>query len=179
MRCLLAGFFALFVLAPAQAAPLRSTDLISTDAVLHWISRYRDHPDPASVPDVLQAASRFGAFENPERAGVYVGFLAGVLTENPAQAEEIAARSLAMQERDRWVVDARASPIPGCPTGRSCCAASPAACRATTCSATNTSTARWRRSPNSRCRRSPPASSACSKRLHLDKVFGDGPSQGS
>jgi hypothetical protein len=104
MRSLLAGFFALLVLAPAEAAPLRSTDLISADAVLHWISRYREHPDPASVPEILQAASRFGAFENPERSGVYVGFLAGVLTENPTRAEEIAARALAMQERDRWVV---------------------------------------------------------------------------
>ena len=104
MRFLIAGFVALFVLAPAAAAPLRATDLVSSDAVLHWISAYRDHPDPAGVPKILQAASRFGAFENPERAGIYVGFLAGVLTENPAQAEEIAARALAMQERDRWVV---------------------------------------------------------------------------
>jgi hypothetical protein len=104
MRRLIAGLIALFVLAPAEAAPLRPTDLVSIDAVLHWISRYRDQLDRAGVPKALQAASRFGAFENPERAGVYVGFLAGVLADNPAQAEEIAARSLAMQERDRWVV---------------------------------------------------------------------------
>ncbi|MGZ5840666.1 MAG: hypothetical protein ACXWJ8_01865 [Xanthobacteraceae bacterium] len=112
MRCLIAALIAsviaLCVLAPANAAslaaPLRSTNLVSADAVLHWISRYREHPRPDDVPAIIQAASRFGAFENPERAGIYVGFLAGVLTSNPRDAEEIAARSLAMQERDRWVV---------------------------------------------------------------------------
>ena len=77
---------------------------ISIDAVLHWISTYRNHPDAGSVPMALRALSRFGALENPERAGVYVGFLAGVLTENPDAAEEIAARSLTVQERDRWIV---------------------------------------------------------------------------
>lgn len=100
----IAGLVALFMLAPVEAAPLRSTDLVSADAVLHWISRYREHSNPADVPAIMLAASRFGAFENPERTGIYVGFLAGVLTEHPAQAEEIAARALAMQERDRWVV---------------------------------------------------------------------------
>jgi hypothetical protein len=108
MRSLLAALIALCVLAPAEAAPksapLRPTDLYSADAVLHWISRYREHPRPGDVPAVIAAASRFGAFENPERAGIYVGFLAGVLTSHPQDAEEIAARALAMQERDRWVV---------------------------------------------------------------------------
>jgi len=34
------------------AAPLRSTDLVSADAVLHWISRYREHPRPGDVPAI-------------------------------------------------------------------------------------------------------------------------------
>jgi len=104
MRCLIAGIIALLLLAPAGAAPVKATDLVSINAILHWINHYREHPDPAGVPKLLQAASGFGAFDNPERAGIYVGFLAGVLAENPAAAEEIAARALAMQERDRWVV---------------------------------------------------------------------------
>ena len=104
MRCLIAGLVALFVLSPAQAAPRQSADFYSTDAVLHWINGYRSHPDPFDVPRAMQAASRLGAFENPEHAGVYVGFLAGVLAANPAHAEEIAARALAVQDRDRWIV---------------------------------------------------------------------------
>jgi hypothetical protein len=117
MRRLIAGLIALFVLAPAQAATLRPADLSSTDAVLHWISSYRDHPDPAGVPVALRALSRFGAFDNPEHTGVYVGFLAGVLTANAGQAEEIAARSLSMRERDRWIV-VRAIAYSGLPNWR-------------------------------------------------------------
>jgi hypothetical protein len=104
MRWLIAGLAALLMLGPAQASPIKASDLTSINAILHWINHYRERPDPASVPKMLHAASGFGAFENPERSGIYVGFLAGVLAENPAQAEEIAARSLTMQERDRWVV---------------------------------------------------------------------------
>lgn len=104
MRCLIAGLVALFVLSPAQAAPLQSANFVSTDAVLHWINGYRSHPDPAEMPRAMQAASRFGAFESPEHSGVYVGFLAGVLATNPARAEEIAAQSLTVQDRDRWIV---------------------------------------------------------------------------
>jgi len=104
MRRLIAGLVAMLVIAPANAARLDPSDFTSTNTVLHWISAYRDHPDPASVPAIMKAASRLGAFENPERASVYVGFLAGVLTDNPQQAEEIAARTFAVPERDRWIV---------------------------------------------------------------------------
>ena len=117
MRALIAGLLALFVLAPAQAATLQPSDMVSIDAVLHWISRYRAEPDPADVPKIMTAASRFGVFDNPEHAGVYVGFLAGVLHDNPAHAEEIAARSLVMNERDHWVV-VRAIAYSGLPDWR-------------------------------------------------------------
>jgi hypothetical protein len=120
MRRLMAGLIAVFgvlFLAPVEAATLRPADLASTDAVLHWISRYRDHPDPAGVPQAMRALSRFGAFDNPEHAGVYVGFLAGVLTENPARAEEIAARTFTVRERDRWVI-VRAIAYSGLPNWR-------------------------------------------------------------
>ena len=108
MRCLIASFLILFILAfmpaPTWAARIGSTDLVSADAVLHWINRYYKHPDPADVPTAMRAASRLGALNNPEHAGVYVGFLAGVLTKNPRQAEKIIARTLSMREDDRWIV---------------------------------------------------------------------------
>lgn len=103
MHRLIAALVVLLGIAPAAAAP-RASDLASINAVLHWITTYRSHPDAAGVPAAMQAASRFGALENPERAGVYVGFLAGVLTANPARAEELAARALTVQEQDRWLV---------------------------------------------------------------------------
>lgn len=104
MQRFIAGLIVLLSIPPAAAAALRANEVSSVNAVLHWISTYRSHPDPAGAPVAMRAASRFGALENPERAGVYVGFLAGVLTVNPARAERLATHTLAVQEQDRWIV---------------------------------------------------------------------------
>ena len=52
----------------------------------------------------MRALSRLGAFNQPERAGVYVGFLAGVLAANPDRSEWLIAETLKM---------ARARPLGG------------------------------------------------------------------
>lgn len=105
MRYLIAAFISLLILAPAHAtARLQAADVISTETVLRWINDYRNHPYPADVPAAMHALSRLGAFNNPEHAGVYVGFLAGALTENSSQAENMIARTLSMREEDRWII---------------------------------------------------------------------------
>jgi hypothetical protein len=104
MRWLMAGLVALLVASPASAAALRPSDLTSSDALLQWISAYRTRPDIAGVPKVMVALSRFGAFNDPERSGVYVGFLAGVIGANPDKADALVAKMLAMRERDRWII---------------------------------------------------------------------------
>ena len=43
-------------------------------------------PIPDQVPGAVRAMSRLGLLSDPEGSGVYVGFLAGVLASNPAQA---------------------------------------------------------------------------------------------
>ena len=65
---------------PAAATQqLRTIDLMTPDSVLRWINGYRQKPDPSSVPDVVKALSRMSAFKDPESAGPYVGFIAGVI----------------------------------------------------------------------------------------------------
>jgi hypothetical protein len=109
MHWLKAGLVA-FVLAsssfisPSQAAPVRMSDLASTQAVLHWISLYRRGPDPTSVPKVMRTLSTLGAFNDPEHCGVYAGFFAGVLAANPRRAEALIAQTLKMKSDDRWMV---------------------------------------------------------------------------
>ena len=105
MRWLIAGLFALLAASPAAAAALRPADLASTEAVLHWISGYRSSPMSSGVPRRHAARlSRFGAFNDPERCGVYVGFLAGVIGSNPDKAEKLVAKTMTMRERDRWII---------------------------------------------------------------------------
>jgi len=104
MRWLLAGVLALLAAVPAPAATSRPADLTSADAVLRWISAYRSKPDLNSVPTAILAASRLGAFEDPERSGVYVGFIAGVIGIHPDKADTLVSKLMAMRERDRWII---------------------------------------------------------------------------
>jgi hypothetical protein len=103
MRCLCAGLIALLLLSPAMAAP-RPPDITSADAALRWISAYRGKPDPGNVPAVMRALSRFGACNEPDRCGVYVGFLAGVLESNPDMTEQLISQTLTVRIEDRWIV---------------------------------------------------------------------------
>ena len=52
----------------------------------------------------MQTLSRLGAFNTPERAGVYVGSLAGVIADNPDRAEDILARITPIPEADQWII---------------------------------------------------------------------------
>ena len=103
MRLLIAGLLALFVLSPAYAAT-HPPNIASSEAALSWLNGYRDKPDPENVPAVMQTLSRLGSFNDPERCGAYIGFLAGVIGGNPQQAETLVARLLTMRSQDRWIV---------------------------------------------------------------------------
>ena len=94
----------LLLMAPAQAAPSRLVDLVSTESVLRWINSYRTKSDPAGVPAAVQALSRFGALKDPEQAGAYVGFIAGVIAANPDKAEALIAKMLPLPTGDQWVI---------------------------------------------------------------------------
>jgi len=86
------------------AAPARLNDFTSADAVLRWINAYRTKPDPAAVPEAIRALSNFGAFKDPESAGVYIGFFAGILNANPGRAEEIVNKTLPLPAENQWVI---------------------------------------------------------------------------
>jgi hypothetical protein len=104
MRWLVAGLVALLAASPASAAALRPADLVSSETVLQWMSAYRAQPDVDGVPKAMLALSRFGAFNDPERSGVYVGFIAGVIGSNPDKADKLLGKMVAMRERDRWIL---------------------------------------------------------------------------
>ncbi|MCC6947069.1 MAG: hypothetical protein IT539_04805 [Bradyrhizobiaceae bacterium] len=56
------------------------------------------------MPQAIRLAGRVGAFKDPEQAGVYVGFLAGVLSANPARAEAMISKILPLPPEQQWVV---------------------------------------------------------------------------
>jgi hypothetical protein len=101
----------------AQSAPTRGTALSTPEAILGWMNTYRTRPDPSVVPQIVKALSRAGTLRDPESAGVYVGFVAGVLGSNPNQTEQLLHRMLPLPPEDQWLA-VRAVAYSGLPNWR-------------------------------------------------------------
>ncbi len=108
--CLLAGIiciaFGAVILPGAVAAPaIHLTEYSSRDEVLRWVDGYRGHPDPGAVRFAMKALSNSGALRDSDSAGVYVGFLAGVIGAQPKAADALIGKVLPMlAEEDQWLL---------------------------------------------------------------------------
>jgi hypothetical protein len=95
-------------LAAAQAAPpKRQSDkheFTRPEDLLRWINGYRTQPNPHKVPQLVKTASEMGIFRDMETAGVYVGFMAGVIESNPKKAEALIARMFPMPPEDQVAI---------------------------------------------------------------------------
>jgi len=103
MRSLIISLVALALAAPAEAATLESGGA-PNNTIFQWIEAYSDKPKPNTAPKAVKDMSKFGAFRNPEGAGFYVGFIAGVLGANPKNAEKLAGKMLPLPPEDDWVI---------------------------------------------------------------------------
>src|SRR5262249_21522792 len=90
--------------APAVAALPNAATFTSIDSVGRWIANYRAKPDPMRLPAMVRALSQIGAFKEPEAAGVYVGFIAGVIGANPGKAEDLINKMIAVAPAEHWVI---------------------------------------------------------------------------
>lgn len=88
---------------PAVAAS-QKLDFATQQDVLRFVNGYRARPEPLQVPAAFRALSNQGALRDPEVSGTYAGFLAGVISANPAEAENLLARTLPLPPEDQWVV---------------------------------------------------------------------------
>ena len=92
------------MIAPAVAAPQLNAALNSTDAMLKWINNYRNKPEPEGLPVLVRGLSTMQAFKDTESSGAYIGFIAGVLGNDPDHAAELVARMLPIAPADHWVL---------------------------------------------------------------------------
>ncbi len=76
----------------------------STEAVLTWINRYREQPEPRRLPDAVRAMSALGLLRDMDQAGVYVGFTAGVLGANGTLARDLIARMFPLPPEEQALV---------------------------------------------------------------------------
>ena len=104
MRRLVAAVVASLIPTLVSAAPHRLPDYAGKETLLGWISVYRHNPDPDRVPTAVRVMSRLGLLSDPESAGVYVGFLAGVIASNPGKAEALIARVFPLSTEHHWAI---------------------------------------------------------------------------
>jgi hypothetical protein len=87
--------------AVAANAPLPFSSLPST---IDWINSYRAERPAAQAPLAIRALSYHGAFKEPEAAGVYVGFIAGLIGTHPDNAETLIRKMLPVRDEDQWAI---------------------------------------------------------------------------
>ena len=61
-------------------------------------------PTPERLPDAFKAMRELGQFKEVEQAGIYVGFIAGVIGANPDTAEKLVSDMFPMPPPDQVVV---------------------------------------------------------------------------
>ncbi len=76
----------------------------STEELLKWINGYRKDPDPKRVPQAVHAMSAFGVTRDIDQAGVYIGFIAGVLGANPGTAKDLISNMFPLPPEDQVLV---------------------------------------------------------------------------
>jgi hypothetical protein len=103
MRRVLSVLALVALLQAAAAAPPPPT-APWPGAAQRWIKSYRKKPEPLSVPAVIRGLSERGALKEPESAGLYVGFFAGVLGANPRHAWSLIEKTLPLPFEDQWIV---------------------------------------------------------------------------
>ena len=104
MRRILTIAFTVLTLAAFSPPAFAARDNVTTENVLRWINNYRAKPDPSRVPDAIRALSRLGVLAEPEKAAVYVGFLAGIVAANPQKAEQLIGKMLPLPDENQWII---------------------------------------------------------------------------
>lgn len=79
-------------------------EFTSSQDLLKWINAYRAKKDPARVPEAVRAMSALGLFKDLDAGGVYVGFMAGVIADDPARAEALIAKFFPLPPEEQVVV---------------------------------------------------------------------------
>jgi hypothetical protein len=112
--CILAAIGLVLAMPATQA---KTVQFNSSGEILKWMNDYRSAPNPYRAADAIHKLSALGELRNPESAGVYLGFAAGILSANPDKADDLVARMLPLPAEDQWLA-VRAIAYSGIPRWR-------------------------------------------------------------
>jgi hypothetical protein len=90
--------------ADAKSKAAKPQKFARAEEILQWINDYRHKPDPERLPLAVTAMRELGLLKDVEQAGIYVGFIAGVIGSNRDQAETLIADMFPMPPPDQIVV---------------------------------------------------------------------------
>jgi hypothetical protein len=101
----LAGLVFAFVAvgADAKGKPKRPP-FNKPEILLQWINDYRHNPEPERLAEAYRAMRDLNLLKDVESAGIYVGFLAGVIGGNSDKAEKLISDMFPMPPPDQVVV---------------------------------------------------------------------------
>jgi hypothetical protein len=87
-----------------QAAPQPLPAFSSTERLMEWIFTYRQHKNPSRVPEAVHAMRELGLLGDEEKAGYCIGFIAGVLGDNPKMGASLVAKMFPMPDKEQAVI---------------------------------------------------------------------------
>ncbi len=76
----------------SHSQEIPSSEFRKKEDILIFINAYRENKEPDRVPGALHAMVRLGMLRDPEQAGIYIGFIAGVIADNQIEAPNLIAR---------------------------------------------------------------------------------------
>lgn len=83
-----------------QAAP----DFSNADRIMNWAITYRSHPDPRALPRMVHAMQIEGMFDDDDKRGFCIGFIAGVLGTNPRGGPALIRAMFPLSAKNQGVV---------------------------------------------------------------------------
>jgi hypothetical protein len=101
---LIVALAALLPINARAAPPAKPHEFASTQHILGWINTYRAKPDPTKLPKAVKAMSALGVFRDLEGSGIYIGFMAGVIGDNPDKAEKLITGMFPIPPEDQVAV---------------------------------------------------------------------------
>lgn len=72
--------------------------------LMQWVHDYRKKPQPMALPSAVRAMRRHGLLKDQDKAGLLIGFIAGVLGSNQVKAEKLVARMFPMPAKEQGVI---------------------------------------------------------------------------
>ena len=88
----------------ASAAPRPKPSFHSLESAVAWINTYPAMREATHAPAAIRAVSAYGGFRDADHSGIYVGFIAGLLSSHPDKADALIDAMLPVSAADEWVI---------------------------------------------------------------------------